>query len=76
MNTDHKLGRSEAIRDASRAISILIDKASADIIARYDELEKMRLDGTMVWAEDDERIQNLKGQRDALYAAHAKVCSL
>jgi hypothetical protein len=30
----------------------------------------------MVWAEDDEKIQNLKGQRDALYAAHAKVCSL
>jgi len=76
MNTDHKLGRSEAIRDASRAMSILIDEASAAIIARYDELEKMRLDGTMVWAEDDEKIQNLKGQRDALYAAHAKVCSL
>jgi len=76
MNTDHKLGRSEAIRDASRAISRLIDKASADIIAQYDELDRMRVQGTMVWAEDDEKIQNLKGQRDALYAAHAKVCSL
>jgi hypothetical protein len=76
MNIDHKLGRSEAIRDASRAISILIDEASAAIIARYDELEKMRLEGTMVWAEDDQTIHNLKGQRDALYAAHAKVCAL
>ena len=76
MNTDHKLGRSEAIRDASRAISILIDKASADIIARYDELDRMRVQGTMVWAEDDEKIQNLKGQRDALYEAHTMVCSL
>ena len=76
MNTDHKLGRSEAVRDASRAISILIDKASADIIARYDELDRMRVQGTMVWAEDDEKIQNLKGQRDALYEAHTMVCSL
>jgi len=76
MNADHKLGRSEAIRDASRAISILIDEASAAIIARYDELDRMRVQGTMVWAEDDEKIQNLKGQRDALYEAHTMVCSL
>jgi len=76
MNIDHKLGRSEAIRDASRAISILIDEASAAIIARYDELDRMRVQGMMVWAEDDQTIHNLKGQRDALYAAHAKVCAL
>jgi len=76
MNTDHKLGRSEAIRDASRAISILIDKASADIIARYDELDRMREQGQMLWAEDDPTMLNLKGRRDALYDAHSKVCNL
>jgi len=36
----------------------------------------MRVQGMMVWAEDDQTIHNLKGQRDALYAAHAKVCAL
>lgn len=76
MNADHKLGRSEAIRDASRSISQALDQVNAEIVERYDELDRIRLQGTMVFAEDDKKMQNLQGRRDALYEAHTRVCSL
>jgi len=76
MNTDHKLGRSEAIRDASRAISAQIEQVNKDIIERYDFLDQSREKGQMLWAEDDPTMLNLKGRRDALYDAHSKVCNL
>lgn len=76
MNADHKLGRSEAIRDASRSISQALDQVNAEIIERYDELDRIRVQGTMVFAEDDKKMQHLQGRRDALYEAHTRICSL
>ena len=72
MNTDHKLGRAEAVRDMSRLIYDEVGKIDNHITARTAELSDDR-DTHSGYLSDDPKLSELRAMRTALDFIHAKI---
>ena len=74
MNADHKLGRSEAIRDASRLIYDQLVALEDSIQDRTSELcTDPHHEG---YVQDDVKLSELRAMRTALEFIHGKVVEL
>ena len=74
MNLDHKLGRSEAIRDASRLIYDQLVALEDSIQDRTSELcTDPHHEG---YVQDDVKLSELRAMRTALEFIHGKVVEL
>lgn len=74
MNADHKLGRSEAVRDMSRLIHTELTKISARIETRSRLLaSNPEYDG---YIADDNEINELRTMRSTLDFIHGKIVEL
>lgn len=73
---NHHLGRSEAIRDAMTLVSAHIDTIESRIMARWDELKKLREQGEVIYAEDDKVMHGLNDTRRSLYTIHKELIQL
>ena len=71
MNTDHKLGRAEAVRDMSRLIYDEVGKIDNHITARTAELTEDREHSG--YLSDDPKLSELRAMRTALDFIHAKI---
>ena len=72
----HNIGRSEAIRDAMTLVGAHIDTVENKIMARWDELNELRKQGEIIYAEDDKLMHGLNDQRRVLYAIHKELVNL
>lgn len=72
----HNIGRSEAIRDAMTLVGAHIDTVENKIMARWDELNELRKQGEIIYAEDDKVMHGLNDQRRVLYAIHKELVNL
>lgn len=71
MNTDHKLGRAEAVRDMSRVIYDECIKLTDSITTRADEIAK---DTDYIgYVADDPKLSELRAMRTALDFIHSKI---
>ena len=71
MNTDHKLGRAEAVRDMSRVIYDECTKLTDSITTRS---EKLSSDPTHEgYVADDTKLAELRAMRTALDFIHGKI---
>jgi hypothetical protein len=74
MNTDHKLGRAEAVRDMSRVIYDECIKLTDSITVRARELS---IDEAATgYVADDPKLQQLRAMRTALDFIHGKINAL
>ena len=82
MNTDHKLGRAEAVRDMSRLIHDEVGKINNHITARTAELsDKITLrarelstdEARTGYVSDDPKLQQLRAMRSAMDFIHARI---
>jgi len=71
MNTDHKLGRAEAVRDMSRVIYDECVKLSDKITLRARELSTD--EARTGYVSDDPKLQQLRAMRSAMDFIHAKI---
>lgn len=72
----HNIGRSEAIRDAMTLVGAHIDTVENKIMARWDELNELRKQGEIIYAEDDKVMHGLNDQRRVLYTIHKELVNL
>ena len=74
MNSDHKLGRSEAIRDASR---VIYDNLTALDKSILDRTRKVCDDPHHAgYVQDDVELRRLHAMRIALNTIHGKIVEL
>ena len=74
MNTDHKLGSAEAVRDMSRLIYDEVGKIDNHITARTAELSD---DHTRSgYLSDDSKLSELRAMRTTLDFIHSKIVRL
>jgi len=74
MNTDHKLGRAEAVRDMSRVIYDECTKLTDAITTRSEEVSK---DNDYIgYVTDDPKLAELRAMRSALDFIHNKIIRL
>ena len=71
MNTDHKLGRAEAVRDMSRVIYDECVKLSDKITLRARELSTD--EARTGYVSDDPKLSELRAMRTALDFIHARI---
>lgn len=74
MNADHKIGRSEALRDVSRLLHEQLTSLSSRIEERSRILSSdAALEG---YVSDDIELNELRAMRTALDVVHSKVVAL
>jgi hypothetical protein len=74
MNADHKIGRSEALRDVSRLLHEQLTNLSSRIEKRSRILSSdPALEG---YVSDDIELNELRAMRTALDVVHSKVVAL
>jgi hypothetical protein len=74
MNADHKIGRSEALRDVSRLLHEQLTSLSSRIEERSRILSSdPALEG---YVSDDIKLNELRAMRTALDVVHSKVVEL
>lgn len=71
MNTDHKLGRAEAVRDMSRVIIDECNKLSEAITKRSNHLSSSK--EFIGYVSDDPKLAELRAMRTALDFVHSKI---
>lgn len=74
MNTDHKLGRAEAVRDMSRLIYDEVGKIDNHITARTAELSDDYTHSG--YLSDDSKLSELRAMRTTLDFIHSKIVRL